>query len=267
MNDSIPISTKWLLEASEEPNRKAINSVYLIYCPKTQSKGTGFAIKSGQIITNWHVVKNCTATEVIAISSEGKQFKLTALVIDENRDLAILTPELPVSSDLELDTEKIETETKVQTWGHPLAYNGPSPILSVGYLAGFNDYQKDLSSPKVKRYIVNGALNPGNSGGPLFIAGTNKVVGVVVAKHTPITPFLLSALSVLENNKSGFQFTATNEKGEKIPFSESQIVAALLQHQRQMTQVMLGEAIVMEELIAFLKENNMEVGKPSPNTA
>lgn len=258
MNDSIPISTQWLLEASEEPNRKAINSVYLIFCPKTQSKGTGFAIKSGQIITNWHVVQNCTATEVIAISSDGKQHKFAQLITDDNRDLAILTPKLPVSSDLEIDNQKVETETKVLTWGHPLAYNGPSPILSVGYLAGFNDYQKDKSSPKVKRYIINGALNPGNSGGPLFIAGTNKVVGVVVAKHAPITQFLLSALDVLEKNKSGFQFTATNEKGGKIPFSESQIVAALLQHQRQMTQVMLGEAIVIDELIAFLKENKIE---------
>lgn len=258
MNESIPISTQWLLEASGGPNRKAINSVYLIYCPKTQSKGTGFAIKSGQIITNWHVVKNCTATEIVAISNDGKQHKFTQLVTDDNRDLAILTPESPVSSDLEIDNQNIETETKVLTWGHPLAYNGPSPILSVGYLAGFNDYQKDKNSPKVKRYIINGALNPGNSGGPLFIAGKNKVVGVVVAKHAPITSFLLSALDVLEKNKSGFQFTATNEKGDKIPFSESQIVAALLQHQRQMTQVMLGEAIVIDELIAFLKENKIE---------
>lgn len=258
MNESTPISTQWLLEASEEPNRKAINSVYLVYCLKTQSKGTGFAIKSGQLITNWHLVKNCSATEVVAISSNGKQLKFTQLFTDENRDLAILTPELPVSSDLEIDDQKVETETKVLTWGHPLAYNGPSPILSVGYLAGFNDYQKDKTSPKVKRYIINGALNPGNSGGPLFIAGTNKVVGVVVAKHAPITQFLLSALDVLEKNKSGFQFTAINEKGDKIPFSESQIVAALLQHQRQMTQVMLGEAIVIDELIAFLKENKIE---------
>lgn len=258
MDKSIPISTQWLLEASEGPSRKAINSVYLVYCPKTQSKGTGFAIKSGQIITNWHVVQNCTAAEVIAASSDGKQYIFTQLVTDDNRDLAILTPKLSVSSDLEIDNQKVETETKVLTWGHPLAYNGPSPILSVGYLAGFNDYQKDKNSPKVKRYIINGALNPGNSGGPLFIAGTNKVVGVVVAKHAPITQFLLSAIKALAKNKSGLQYSATNEKGEHINFAESQIVAELLEHQRELTQVMLGEAIVADELITFLKENNID---------
>lgn len=260
MINSTPISTKWLLDASEESNQQVINSVYLIYCHKTQSKGTGFAIKSGQIITNWHVVENCTANDVIAISSDAKQYNFVSIVVDKNRDLAILTPHILANSELELVGQKVETETKVLTWGHPLGYNGPSPVLSVGYLAGFSVYQKDRNSPQVKRYIINGALNPGNSGGPLFLAGTNNVVGVVVAKHAPITPFLLSALDALKKNKSGLQFTATNENGKQISISESQLVADLLQHQRQMTQVMLGEAIVTEELIAFLKENDIEVG-------
>ncbi len=258
MNDSLPISTQWLLEASGEQNKKAINSIFLIYCAKTQSKGTGFLIKGSYVITNWHVVKNCSAQEVIAIGSDGRKLKFKALVTDDDRDLAILTPDSSIKDGLEIDSQKVKTETKVLTWGHPLAYNGPAPILSVGYLAGFNEYKKNQTSAIVQRYIINGALNPGNSGGPLFIDGENKVVGVVVAKHAPITPFLLSALDVLEKNKSGLQFNATNEKGENIPFSESQIVGSLLRHQRKMTQVMLGEAIASDELIAFLKENAIE---------
>ena len=101
-------------------------------------------------------------------------------------------------------------------------------------------------------------MNPGNSGGPLFIAGTNKVIGVVVAKYAPITPFLLSAIKALAENKNGLQYSATNEKGEHINFAESQIVVQLLEHQRTLTQVMLGEAIAVNELIAFLKENEIK---------
>lgn len=259
MSNSIPISTQWLLEGSKNPTQKAINSVYLIYCPKTQSKGTGFAIKNGYIITNWHVIKNCVATEIIAISSDNKYLKFNQLITDENRDLAILKPELPINSEIEISDQKIETETKVLTWGHPLAYNGPSPILSVGYLAGFNDYQKDKTSPKIKRYIINGALNPGNSGGPLFIAGTNKIIGVVVAKHAPIPEFLLGALDILERNTTGVIYTYTdNASQQQKRFVESQIVAMLLKYQRDMTQVMLGEAIAISELVNFLKENNIE---------
>jgi hypothetical protein len=162
-----------------------------------------------------------------------------------------------MSGGLDIDTTSVPTETKILAWGHPLSYNGPSPILSVGYVAGFNTYQLNQASSVVKRYVINGALNPGNSGGPIFIDGTNKVSGIVVAKHAPITPFLRSALDVLAQNQSGLIFSATNEKGEPISFAESQIVAMLLEHQRNLTQVMLGEAIVAGELVDFLREKNL----------
>ena len=54
------------------------------------------------------------------------------------------------------------------------------------------------------------------------------------------------------------QYYATNEKGERLAFSEAQIVADLLRHQQTMTQVMLGEAIVVEELTDFLKANGIK---------
>jgi hypothetical protein len=123
-------------------------------------------------------------------------------------------------------------------------------------LAGFIDRSIGEGKLSVRRYIINGALNPGNSGGPLFIDGSSEVVGVVVAKHAPITKFLLSALKALATNKSGMQFTAEDSGGKKIRFSESQVVAELLEHQRKMTQVMLGEAITSSELKASLGEIN-----------
>jgi hypothetical protein len=110
----------------------------------------------------------------------------------------------------------------------------------------------------VKHIVVNGAFNPGNSGGPLLISGTDKLIGVVVSKHTPITPFLFSALNALADNKSGIVFTTTDEKGNKKDFVESQIVAEFLKYFRQLTQVMIGEAIEKSEVIDFLRENSIE---------
>ena len=52
----IPVSTQWLLDAVGDTGRSAINSVYMIKCPATSQKGSGFLLNSGQIITNWHVV-------------------------------------------------------------------------------------------------------------------------------------------------------------------------------------------------------------------
>lgn len=258
-NDSIPISTQWLLDAVGEMGRSAINSVYLIVCPKTNSKGTGFLIKSGHLITNWHVVRNCNPTEIFALSSDGKKILFQNILSDENRDLAILEPTKQLGKGLEVVNINVEAGTKVSTWGHPLGYSGPAPILSVGYLAGFRDHRKDEISEVVKRYVINAAFNPGNSGGPLFISGDNKVIGVVVAKHAPITQFLASAIEALSKNPSGVVFTATDEKGNKKQFVESQVVAMVLNYFRDMTQVVIGEAIVGSELITFLKINDIDV--------
>ncbi len=258
-NNSIPISTQWLLDTVGEIGRSAISSVCLIVCPETGRKGTGFLIKSGHVITNWHVIENCEATEVFALLSDGREILFQNMLSDENRDLGILEPTKPLGKGLEVIDQRVEVGTKVSTWGHPLGYSGPAPILSVGYVAGFRDYRKHETSKVVKRSIINAAFNPGNSGGPLFISGDNKVIGVVVAKHAPITPFLASAIEALSKNPSGVVFTATDEKGNQEQFVESQVVAMVLNYFRDMTQVVIGEAIVGSELIAFLKENNIDV--------
>lgn len=258
-NNSIPISTQCLLDAVSETGRAAINYVYLIICPKTNMKGTGFLIKSGHLITNWHVIRSCNEKEVFALSSDGKKILFQNIVLDENRDLAILEPSKQLGKGLEVVNLNIEVGTQVSTWGYPLGYSGPAPILSVGYLAGFRDYRKDETSEVVKHYIINAAFNPGNSGGPLFTAGDNKVIGVAVAKHAPITPFLLSAIEALSKNRSGVIFRAEDEKGNKKEFVESQVVANVLNYFRDMTQVVIGEAIVGSELISFLKESDIDV--------
>ena len=51
-DSNIPITTKMVLDAAGETGRAAVKSVYMIYCPKTDSKGTGFLIKSGHVVTN-----------------------------------------------------------------------------------------------------------------------------------------------------------------------------------------------------------------------
>jgi hypothetical protein len=148
-------------------------------------------------------------------------------------------------------------EQKVRTWGYPLAYNGPSPILSVGYVAGFNPSQRTPSSPIVRHYVVNGAFNPGNSGGPLIAEFQDAIVGVVVSKHAPISGWHLWALEALKDLKSGAQIPATDADGNQFWFSEGQLVGDLLQYFRDITQVVIGEAIAAEELVRFLDASNL----------
>lgn len=255
--DNIPIATRWLLDAVGATGRSAINAVYLVFCPKTTSKGTGFLIKSGHIITNWHVIKDCSAADIFAVSCVNETISFRSVLLDENQDLAILEPTKQLEGGLDVIDKQLEVGTKVSTWGHPLGYSGPNPVLCVGYLAGFRDHRKDEISPAIKHYVINAAFNPGNSGGPLLVSGDDKVIGVVVAKHAPITRLLASAIEALSKNPSGVVFTATDEKGNNQQFVESQVVAMVLNYFRDMTQVVIGEAIVGSELIAFLKANNI----------
>lgn len=263
MQESIPLATKWLLDVSGESGRAAIKSVFMIVNKKTQSKGTGFLLKTGPIITNEHVIRGCQPSDVYAISPFGEKILFSKISSDVKRDLAILIPKKKLDGGLLLGPkEDLEVGTVVSTWGFPLGYHGPAPLLSVGYLSGYIARLKDEKSQSyIKHLVVNGAFNPGNSGGPLFRADDNKVIGVVVSKHLPMTKFQLSALEALAKGRSGIVFIATDEKGNKIKFVESQLAAELLGHFKKLIQVMIGEAISLSELRAFLKKQGIKEPK------
>jgi len=191
------------------------------------------------------------------IAGAGQHIGATGVIVDTDLDLAALQPQQRASNGLRIQKERPSIGEQVHTWGYPLAYNGPSPLLAVGYLAGFNPAQRSVSARIVKHYVVNAAFNPGNSGGPLFAGIEDAVVGVVVSKHAPITEWHLSALEALKNQRSGFMYTAKDSAGQTYEFSEGQLVGDLLQYFREITQVVIGEAIAAEELIEFLDRNNL----------
>jgi len=253
---SLPISTQWLLDSIGESGRAAVDSVFMVVCRKTGQKGSAFLLDTGYVITNEHVVRGCTVSDVILVSNSGTQHRASNLVSDPRRDLVAMC--LDASGGLGLKEGSVDVGVQVATWGYPLGYSGPAPLLTVGYLSGFVASQRGATTVQpVKHLVVNGAFNPGNSGGPLFLAGDDSVIGVVVSKHAPIPRFLAQTIEVLAKNRSGLIFAATDDQGNKREFSESQLVAEVLYYFRQMTQVVIGEAIAVSELIAFLDEQRI----------
>lgn len=253
---TVPVSTKWTLDAAGPAGRVAVESVYMVVCQRTGSKGSGWLHKSGQIVTNEHVIRGCGPLDVTLVSSLGVQHPVARLVVDSGHDLALLSPSSALAGGLEIDqSTDLEVGMAVHTWGFPLGYNGPAPLLSVGYLAGF--IERPSASGPNKHLVVNGAFNPGNSGGPVFAAGSNRVRAVVVSKHAPISQFHESAIEALAQNKSGVVFTGTDGAGNPVTFVESQIVADLIKYFRGLTQVMIGEAISAETLTIFLSKNGV----------
>ena len=179
--------------------------------------------------------------------------------MDPTRDLAALVPTHALQGGLLIRREAgICVGSRVATWGFPLGYNGPSPLLSVGYLAGFADSPPyEQRADIVKHLVVNGAFNPGNSGGPLILFGDKAVVGVVVSKHAPMSGFVRSAIDELGKTRSGVVFNYVDDTGQSQHMVEAQVVAEVLKHFRDLTQVMIGEAIASSELMAFLRTNGL----------
>jgi hypothetical protein len=255
----IPTATQWTLDAAGPSQRSAIGSVYMMYCPIARAKGTGFLLKNGLVVTNAHVVAGCSAEQMIARPSIGPDVRFSKMATDQTVDLALLRPTIALSGGLDLGSDRDPTVgTAVSTWGYPLMYNGPAPLLSVGYVAGFNS-EDAPGGRHVKHLVVNGAFNPGNSGGPLFQSKSNKVIGVVVAKFHLYPPSVKQAIDVMANNKNGLQYTGTDENGNTSMISEAQVVASVLEQFYRTTQVMIGEAISLSELKTFLAEKEQEL--------
>ncbi len=163
--------------------------------------GSGFLAKiegeMGWIVTNHHVVDLfdeadeakmlTTPIEVVFDSGTEKErsFKATIAAFDPTRDLATLkfgpAKELPAPIEIDDALELRETQV-VYICGFPfggrLAIGTKNPEISIGD-AKISSLRREVAGGPIARVQLNGALNPGNSGGPV-VAANGKLVGVAV---------------------------------------------------------------------------------------
>ena len=251
----VPVSTQWLLDSADPTQRAAIKSVYLLVCPTTSKKGTAFLLKSGTMVTDNHVVDGCKSSELWAESPMGERVTFSKLVTDPNRDLALLLPTSRLEGGFELGPDPTPSvNTPVSTWGFPFIYNGPAPLLSVGYVAGYHDVQ--VGTAVVKHIVVNGAFNPGNSGGPLLVGPNNKVVGMVVWRMRILPEWVQTLITGFGSSSARVCCVATRTMpdGTTHGISSEEASGLVLQQFYDTVQVMIGEATSVSELKAFLTE-------------
>jgi serine protease Do len=137
-----------------------------------RGQGSGFIISSdGLILTNAHVVNE--AKEVIVKLSDRREFKAKVLGADPVTDVAVLRIDAK-----DLPTVRLGDAKQVQVG---------DPVLAIGSPFGFEETAtqgivsaKGRSLPgdgAVPFIQTDAAVNPGNSGGPLF-DGSGAVVGI-----------------------------------------------------------------------------------------
>jgi serine protease Do len=140
--------------------------------PPVRGAGSGFIVSSdGYILTNTHVVEN--ADEVTVRLTDRREFQAKVIGADERTDVAVVkinATNLPI---VKLgDPSKIHPGQWVLAIGSPFGFENSATAGIISATA------RSLPSENYVPFIqTDVAVNPGNSGGPLFnLAG--EVVGI-----------------------------------------------------------------------------------------
>jgi len=134
--------------------------------------GSGFAIsKDGYIITNAHVVKDMD--EIIIGLSDRRELPAKVVGLDERSDIALLKVEANNLPTVTIgDAEQLQVGQWVLAIGSPFGFESTATQGIISALG--RSLPRDTYVPFIQTDV---AVNPGNSGGPLFNLD-GQVIGV-----------------------------------------------------------------------------------------
>ncbi len=146
--------------------------------------GTGFALKKGYIVTNYHVAGNAKSIEIFGINGNyEKGYKADIVGVDKVSDLALLkiTDESiakTINPPYSYYPSMVDVGENIYVLGYPLTQSMGNEIkLTNGIISSRSGYEGDVTL-----YQISAPIQPGNSGGPMFDM-KGRIVGVVCAKH------------------------------------------------------------------------------------
>ena len=147
--------------------------------------GSGFALKDGYIVTNYHVIENAESIWIHGIKGDfPTKYNAKVVATDKFNDIALL--KVSDSNFTGFGTIPYNVKTSVSdvgedifVLGYPLISTmGDEIKLTTGVISSRTGFQGDVSL-----YQISAPIQPGNSGGPLFDYKGN-LVGIVSSKHT-----------------------------------------------------------------------------------
>lgn len=135
--------------------------------------GTGFYVTaSGDVVTNAHVVNECSAVENAATGGVAAN-----VVMDKRLDLALVRFSQPPPTFLRVRNGGPELGEQLAVFGFPLdgllASSGVATFGNVSALSGPGD--------RTDVFQMSAQVGPGSSGGPV-VDGRGAVIGIVVAR-------------------------------------------------------------------------------------
>lgn len=151
---------------------------------KAEWTGTGFAIADGYVVTNYHVTNGAKTIKVRGVNGDMKEaYKAYVVASDREHDIAIIKIVDKKFEGFENTPYCIgksipEVGDEIFVLGYPMTNTmGQEVKLTDGIISAASGFKGDQSM-----YQISAAVQPGNSGGPLF-DNEGNVIGVVCAKH------------------------------------------------------------------------------------
>lgn len=147
--------------------------------------GSSIVIGDRYLATNNHVVDGARSLVISGPNDNyNKDYSVEVVAVDKNVDLAIIKVTDPSFEGFGFPTYGISTTTAdvgtdVFVLGYPMTtVMGQEIKLTTGVISSKTGYQGDPAT-----YQISAAVQPGNSGGPMF-DGEGNLIGIVVSKIT-----------------------------------------------------------------------------------
>ena len=150
----------------------------------SQGVGTGVMIdRDGNILTNYHVIEGAQSLTVDL--TDGTQLRGQVVGTDPGNDLAVIRAPIPsdkIKPATFGDSESVRVGEPVFAIGNPF---GLVFTVTSGIISGRERERSALDGRPIRNVLqTDAAVNPGNSGGPLFNA-RGEVVGINSSIENP----------------------------------------------------------------------------------
>ncbi len=176
----------------EEAGPSVVNIVsttvsYDFFYNPVPSTGSGSGVimdRSGNIVTNYHVVEGARSLDVTLF--DGSKLTADVVGVDPGDDIALIRVRAPQARLKPIpmgDSSTLRIGQKALAIGNPF---GLDKTLTTGIVSSLGRTMRATNGRLIRGIIqTDAAINPGNSGGPLLDSG-GKMIGVNTAIFSPV---------------------------------------------------------------------------------
>lgn len=178
-----------------------------------QGVGTGIMVdREGNILTNFHVIEG--ARSVTVDLTDGTQAPATIVGTDPGNDLAVVKANIPSSKIAAAtlgDSDAVRVGEPVFAIGNPF---GLAFTVTSGIVSGRERERAGTDGRPIRNVLqTDAAVNPGNSGGPLFNA-RGEVVGINTSIENPTGQRVFVGIGFAVPSNTAKRFLPQLVKGE-----------------------------------------------------